>query len=474
MVEIAPIELPAFGGLNESLPQISLGEYEQRLRTVVARMGKAHLDYLVVYADREHFANLAFLTGFDPRFEEALLLLDTKGRRWLVVGNECMGYLPDAGLNCEPVLFQEFSLMGQPRGNSRSLRTILAGFGIAKGVSVGCAGWKYFEGPLIDNPPTAIEIPAFIVDLLRNLVGDPEKVRNAGDLFMNPADGLRVINSADQIAQFEFASIRTSECVLSAIRHAHQGVAEYELEKYLISSGLPLSCHAMVNFGDKVKRGLSSPSDRRARLGDAFVVAFGLRGALTCRAGAVARGPADMPGELREFYPRLAGNYFEVVACWYEQVRVGARAGDVWQRVNSVRNDALYAFEVNPGHYIHLDEWVYSPFASGSSTILRSGMAMQSDIIPVSHGPFCYSNAEDGIVLADEKLQAELAARHPACWARMRKRRNFMQKALGITLHESVLPLSNTPGWLAPYVLDPGRAFVMRRPGDSARGAGSL
>ena len=55
------------------------------------------------------------------------------GRRWLLVGNECMGYLPDAGLNCEPVLFQEFSLMGQPRGDSRSLRAIFADFGIGHG-----------------------------------------------------------------------------------------------------------------------------------------------------------------------------------------------------------------------------------------------------------------------------------------------------------------------------------------------------
>ena len=35
----------------------------------------AGLDAFVVYADREHFANMAYLTGFEPRFEEALLLL---------------------------------------------------------------------------------------------------------------------------------------------------------------------------------------------------------------------------------------------------------------------------------------------------------------------------------------------------------------------------------------------------------------
>ncbi len=461
MVEIVPIELHDFGGRDEPLPPIPLSEYEQRLSAVVARMKEAHMDLLVVYGDREHYPNMAFLTGFDPRFEEAVLLLDSMGRRWLLVGNECMGYLPDAALKCEAVLFQEFSLMGQPRGDSRSLRAIFADFGIGHGAAVGCAGWKYFEGPLVDNPGSAIEIPAYIVDVLRNMVGDAEKIRNAGGLFMNPQDGLRLNNSANQIAQFEFASIRTSESVLSVVRGVREGVAENELEKLLNCSGLTLSWHPNISFGEKVKRGLSSPSAKRARLGDAFVVGFGLQGALTCRAGVIARGPEDLPTELREFYPRLAGNYFEVAACWYESLRIGARAGDVWQRVDSVRNDAAYSFAVNPGHYLHLDEWVHSPFSRGSNVLLRSGMALQMDIIPVSRGPFCYINAEDGVVLADETLRAELASRYPACWKRIEMRRKFMREVVGIRLHEDVLPLSNTPGWLAPYVLEPARAFVI-------------
>ncbi len=460
MIEIVPIELPQFGGLDEPLPPIPLTEYEVRLAAAVARMNEAHLDFLVVYADREHCANMAFLTGFDPRFEEAVLLLDSAGRRWLLVGNECMGYLPDARLKCETILFQEFSLMGQPRGDSRSLRSIFAAFGIGQDAAVGCAGWKYFEGPLVDHPETAIEIPAYIVDLLRGSVGDAEKIRNAGRIFMNPQDGLRLINSADQIAQFEFASIRTSESVLSVVRNVREGAVENELERLLRGSGLPYSCHPIVSFGEKVKRGLSSPSAGRAHLGDAFVVGFGIQGALTCRAGVVAHGPEDLPAGLREFYPRLASNYFEVVTCWYESLKIGARGGDIWQRVDSVRDSARYSFAVNPGHYLHLDEWVHSPFSPGSNILLRSGMALQMDIIPVSRGPFCYINAEDGIVLADETLRAELASRFPACWRRIEKRRAFMKDVVGIRLHEDVLPLSNAPAWLAPYVLEPGRAFV--------------
>ena len=46
---------------------------------------------LVVYADREHAANLHWLTGFDPRFEEAVLLL-TEAEALLLAGNECLAY----------------------------------------------------------------------------------------------------------------------------------------------------------------------------------------------------------------------------------------------------------------------------------------------------------------------------------------------------------------------------------------------
>ena len=32
-------------------------------------------DHIVVWGDREHSANIAYLTGFDPRFEEAVLIV---------------------------------------------------------------------------------------------------------------------------------------------------------------------------------------------------------------------------------------------------------------------------------------------------------------------------------------------------------------------------------------------------------------
>lgn len=102
-------------------------------------------------------------------------------------------------------------------------------------------------------------------------------------------------------------------------------------------------------------------------------------------------------------------------------------------------------------------------------TILRPGMALQMDVIPISAGPFCCTNAEDGVLLADERLRTGIASRYPAMWTRVMARRDFMRDAIGIDLDPSVLPLSNIPAWLPPYALNPEHALI--RTASRARGA---
>jgi hypothetical protein len=285
---------------------------------------------------------------------------------------------------------------------------------------------------------------------------------NATGVFVNPADGLRTTCEPEQIAQFEFASTRTSQGVRAVLEQLREGVEEQSLEPLLRGDGLPLSCHRMIGFGDKARRGLASPSHNRAKLGDPFTIGFGLVGALTCRTGCIAGGPEDLPAAQRAFFADLAANYFDVICTWYEHVRVGAAGSQVYCAVEARRAPGLYRFAVNPGHLLHLEEWVHSPFTPCDQCALRSGMALQMDIIPVSAGPFFCVNAEDGIVLADDDLRRELAERFPDCWGRMESRRRFMRQTLGLQLHESVLPLSNIPAWLPPYAMSPRRVFVKR------------
>jgi hypothetical protein len=174
----------------------------------------------------------------------------------------------------------------------------------------------------------------------------------------------------------------------------------------------------------------------------------------------IGTGPQDLSNDLKEYYPQLADNYFEVIATLYEQVKVGADAGDVFDQVEATRRKDLFTFALNPGHFLQLDEWLCSPFSKNARVPLRSGVAVQMDIIPVPLGPFCCLNAEDGAVLADEPLRDELRSHYPALWQRVVARQQFLRNKLGINIDDSLLPLSNMPAWIAPYSNDLSQAYV--------------
>jgi hypothetical protein len=235
-------------------------------------------------------------------------------------------YLPDAALGIEAERFQHFSLLGQPRGNSRLLRQILAEFGITSGTRVGCVGWKYFDETLIPGGELALEIPAYLVDLLRELCADRKRVVNATAIFMHPQTGLRVHSEPEQIAQFEFAARITSAGVTALLKHLQAGVREQDLEKHLDASGLTLSCHRMIGFGEKARRGLASAGASVARVGDAYTTAFGVTGShLPSRGSSPAVSAKICRQSCRVSTLRLAANYFAVTAAWYESLAVNAR-----------------------------------------------------------------------------------------------------------------------------------------------------
>ena len=71
------------------------------------------------------------------------------------------------------------------------------------------------------------------------------------------------------------------------------------------------------------------------------------------------------------------------------------------------------------------------------------------------------TNIEDGIALADDALRRQFAEQYPAAWERIQARRRFMDEALGITLHPDVLPFSNIPAYLPPFLLRPDHAMTL-------------
>jgi hypothetical protein len=240
-------------------------------------------------------------------------------------------------------------------------------------------------------------------------------------------------------------------------------MTEAEAVRLLDWDGTPLSCHLMLTAGPRAALGLLSPGDREIDRGDPLTVAFGIWGALTCRAGFVVEDASELPMDVTDYVERLVAPYFEAVVEWYEALHIGQTGGALQAIIDRRLGDPFFGIGLNPGHQLHLDEWVNSPVWRGSAVELRSGMALQVDIIPATGTPWFTTNIEDGVALADEALRTAFATSYPEAWARIEARRSFMSGVLGIDLHPDVLPFSNLPAVLAPFLLDPDHALSVAR-----------
>jgi hypothetical protein len=237
-------------------------------------------------------------------------------------------------------------------------------------------------------------------------------------------------------------------------------MTEREAVRLLEWDGAPLSCHLMLTAGQRATLGLLSPGDRPIERGDRFTTAFGIWGALTCRAGFVVEDAAGLPSSIPDYVDRLVGPYFDAVAEWYQALHIGQTGGALQEIVDRHLGDPFFGIFLNPGHQLSLDEWVNSPVGPGSTIELRSGMCLQVDIIPATGTDYFTTNIEDGLALADESLRAAFATGYPAAWQRIQARRRFMRDALGIDLHPDVLPFSNLAAHLPPFLLAPDWAMT--------------
>ncbi len=451
---LTQVDLPDFG-MPEVMPELTAITYQDRMERLREAARVRGYDCLVLYADREHSANVSYLTGFDPRFEEALLVVGPTDEPAILVGNECWGMAGAAPLPMRRHLFQDLSLPGQPRDRSRSLREILSEEGIGTGARVGVIGWKDF------GSRGKIDVPAFVVDELREMTGATGTVENSADILIGAADGLRVINEVDQLALFEYAACQTSNGVRQLLHGLQPGMTEQEAVRLLEWNGMPLSCHLMLTAGPRASLGLLSPADRPIERGDRFTVAFGIWGALNCRAGFVTESADDLPKEIGDYVDRLVGPYFEAVAEWYQALHIGQTGGALQEIIDRRLGDPFFGIFLNPGHQLHLDEWVNSPVGPGSNIELASGMALQVDIIPATGTEYFTTNIEDGIALADASLRKDFASLYPEAWSRIEARRQFMKDSIGIDLHPDVLPFSNIPAYLPPFLLRPDHVMTM-------------
>ena len=101
-------------------PPLPVAEYDVRMRRLFERSGA---DAVVVYGDREHSANLVYCCGFDPRFEEALLVV-TDNQRSLLVGNEGLAYADLLPVTLDVIHTPALSLMGQSRASGSTIKEL--------------------------------------------------------------------------------------------------------------------------------------------------------------------------------------------------------------------------------------------------------------------------------------------------------------------------------------------------------------
>lgn len=463
-IKLQTVELPDFGTPTEE-PQLTKEIYWNRLdrlRTIMAERG---LDFIVVYGDREHTANITYLSGYDPRFEEAALLVGRTSQPQLLVGNEGWGYAELAGAGYERVLYQSFSLLSQPREKckGRDLKGIFELYGIGQGSQVGLAGWKYFSDLEFDHARHVFEVPHYIVETLREITGATQHLENVGDIFMNPENGLRILNEATQLAVFEYAACFTSGGLKNVLLGMKIGASEQETATLMKVNGLPMGAHLMLTNGLRAAYGLPSPSANRLELGQKFTMALSYWGALNARAGWLVEEAQQLPENVRDYLEKLAIPYFRAIVRWYEHIGIGVKGRELYDIIQQEIGDPFFGVYLNPGHYIHIDEWVSSPISSASDIEIQSGMALQVDVIPATGTDYHTINIEDGIAIADAALRTEIAQKYPECWARIQQRRQFMQEVIGIRLKPEVLPFSNIPAYLPPFVLSPEKVLVVER-----------
>lgn len=437
------------------VPEITGEDYLERIDHLWKMSQADKYTHIVVYGDREHFSNMFYFTGYDPRFEEALLILKRGEKPVIVVGNEGMGYTEKISYDIKKVLFQSFGLMGQPNEDSPSMTKIFKEEIGTENVFVGLVGWKHYKEELFGLENCVTDVPNYIVESLVAVVGK-DAIRNAVDLLADNEYGLRHHVSAKEIVQFELQGTKISRGTYNALKNMKSGMTEIEVSELLEIDGEPTCTHANINFGDRnVSLGLNSPVySQKLELGVPAGVGYGMRGSLIHKSGMYIRNAEDLPEDRKHYIDEVAKPYFSSVASWYEMMKIGTTYGEVYDMVDRELGLAKYNVILNPGHLIHTDEWSNSPFVKGNKVKIHSGTMLQCDYTVFLTDPFIPCHIEDGLAIGNEALQKKIKIISPSCYERIMARKKFMKEVLNINLPDEVLPLSDLPGVCFPYMAD--------------------
>ncbi|OCA83146.1 Xaa-Pro aminopeptidase [Bacillus sp. FJAT-27225] len=439
--------------LDHSGKPILLSDHTIKFRKqkVLNLMQEANLSSLVVYADKEHGSNFEYLTGFIPRFEEGLQILNQDGSSTLVLGNENYNKVKFSRVESEGVHCPLFSLPNQPMGDFRPLTDYLRQVNFDTSQKVGVVGWKLLSNDFNDFHQN-FDLPAFIIDALAEVAGK-EKLVNATQIYMHPGRGARVTNNANEIAHYEYGASLASDAVLSALNELEEGVSETEIGNLLTRDGQYQNVVTISAFGERFIKANLYPTNRQLKKGDKVALTVSYKGGLSSRSGYAVSNREELESVDSGYLEEVVIPYFKAYNWWLQNIMIGIRGSDFYDRFAEYYPQDKYGWELCPGHLTADEEWLSSPFYKGSDAIVQSGNIFQVDFIPVQEGHNGVS-AESTIALADNVLIQEIQTEYPELWERIESRRNYLKENLNIHLKPEVLPLASTLGYYRPFFLN--------------------
>ncbi len=457
MIQLKKFTPPA---IEDKLKPVTLTDETMRLRKekLLKKMRENDFDSLVIYADLEHGSNFEYLTGFLPRFEEALLVLHKNGQAYLVLGNENLNKADKARLSVKAVHMPHFSLPNQPMQVKETVKDILSKCALKSSNKIGLVGWKNFTSSVEYNTQL-FDLPYYLVHALQNLCPNAH-MENATSLLIGEK-GVRTRNNANEFAHYEFGAALAGRCILQAMDQIEVGKTEMEVAANLSALGQPHNVVTIMATGERFEKANIYPSNKKIKNGDKLSLTTGYKGGLQSRGGYAVSQDSELPEDEKNYLNEVAKPYFNAVKTWLETIKIGMTGQDVYSKIEEVLPKEKYGWSLNPGHLTADEEWMSSPIYPESKEKIESGMLFQIDIIPSVPG-YGGVSCESGIFLADENLREDIQKEYPEIWERIQARRSYLQNELGISLSEEILPTSNATAYLRPFMLDKTLAFTAK------------
>ena len=426
----------------------------ERKNKLLQRMATNNISTIVIYADKEHGSNFEYLAGFIPRFEEALLVMTIKGEISYVLGNENANKASKARLAGKGIKCPIFSLPNQPMSTTRSLVSYLEEVTWDLTGQVGLVGWKLLPEIMSES----FDVPMMIVEGITQLIG-PDKLMNKTGMMIDPVEGIRTTNNANEIVHYEYGASLASDNLLRAMNALTIGVSEFEVGDILQSKGQYPTIVTIAAFGERFNKANLYPTHRQLTLGDKVALTVAYKGGLSSRCGYAVENLEQLKDREDGYMEQVVLPYMQAYFQWLETIKIGINGHAFYEQFATNYPQEIYGWHLCPGHLVADEEWLSSPFYPESKAFVKSGMIFQIDFIPSQTGHHGVS-AESTIAIADEALRHELSTNYPEFWSRVQKRRAYLMEYIGLQLNEEVLPLASTVGYLRPMLLNQAFAVV--------------